>query len=620
MKKILYLFLFVFGSYQAKAQNCNFTATSNATGVYTFAPNQQFPAPWFHYLWSFGDGTSSTANNPTHTYGPGTYIVCYDILDTNNSMICRACDSIYVGPPSNNCFLTYTLDPGTLGLVHFAASPSSTGSIILWNFSDGSSDSGLTVSHFFTPGATYSACISEYNFLGLVCSHCQNFTITSGGNCGFIVRPDSNNVNSFDFIAQVNSTGFYSVNWSYGDNTIGSGYAVNHLYNAPGSYTVCMEARDSLNNLICTACNVVVAGGNPTTCSFTYRPDFLSPGDWVFETATTAGYNYTWTFGNGTTITGNPVSVTYSPAQNIDSVCLVITDAGTGAIVCVYCDMVYLNPNQGTCQAAFAAVSLGFNAYFVDLSATFTPSTSYQWSFGDGTGSSLRFPQHQYNFVGSYTICLTIVDGNCQDTYCQTLLIDSVIVPPIGCNAYFVVTQIAPFQLAVVNLSNGVNISYNWDFGDGTNSNLAYPSHIYASTGFYQLCLTIADGSGCTSTYCDSLSVDSLGRIIYRGTTAGFSINVMSPAQITTTVNELSKEISSSLYPNPATSSIGIKSTELKGALNFRITSITGAEVSKGSLSSFTEMIKIEELNPGMYLLQLTDSHQNTTFGRFIKN
>jgi len=48
---------------------------------------------------------------------------------------------------------------------------------------------------------------------------------------------------------------------------------------------------------------------------------------------------------------------------------------------------------------------------------------------------------------------------------------------------------------------------YTWSFGDGQGSNQRHPTHYYNTAGTFQLCLTIQDTvSGCTDTYCDSVT------------------------------------------------------------------------------------------------------------------
>ncbi|MFN8393924.1 MAG: PKD domain-containing protein [Bacteroidia bacterium] len=81
---------------------------------------------------------------------------------------------------------------------------------------------------------------------------------------------------------------------------------------------------------------------------------------------------------------------------------------------------------------------------------------------------------------------------------------------PASCNAAFTASTI-PGNPAVSfsNLSttnSGSVVSWNWDFGDQNTGTGPNPSHTYASTGTYQVCLTIATSNGCTSTFCDSVT------------------------------------------------------------------------------------------------------------------
>jgi len=56
------------------------------------------------------------------------------------------------------------------------------------------------------------------------------------------------------------------------------------------------------------------------------------------------------------------------------------------------------------------------------------------------------------------------------------------------------------------NFSSGNITSYLWNFGDGTTSTLANPTHVYTANGLYYACLTIF-GPSCQDSYCDSVWV-----------------------------------------------------------------------------------------------------------------
>ncbi len=51
------------------------------------------------------------------------------------------------------------------------------------------------------------------------------------------------------------------------------------------------------------------------------------------------------------------------------------------------------------------------------------------------------------------------------------------------------------------NFSTGA-ISYVWDFGDGSTSTFANPTHQFAATGIYNVCLLATNVAGCTDTFC----------------------------------------------------------------------------------------------------------------------
>jgi len=54
---------------------------------------------------------------------------------------------------------------------------------------------------------------------------------------------------------------------------------------------------------------------------------------------------------------------------------------------------------------------------------------SYYWDFGDGNTSQLAYPSHQYAALGSYEVCLTIMDNDpvggvtCTSIFCDTVFV-----------------------------------------------------------------------------------------------------------------------------------------------------------------------------------------------------
>jgi hypothetical protein len=96
--------------------------------------------------------------------------------------------------------------------------------------------------------------------------------------------------------------------------------------------------------------------------------------------------------------------------------------------------------------------------------------------------------------------------------------------------------------------------SFQWFWGDGTGSTGAYPSHQYTQSGTFVICLQVdvldsnATGSiSCSSTYCDTIAIDSSGNVSYKG--VNVQLNVYSPEQMALEEKELARF---RLYPNPS--------------------------------------------------------------------
>jgi hypothetical protein len=58
--------------------------------------------------------------------------------------------------------------------------------------------------------------------------------------------------------------------------------------------------------------------------------------------------------------------------------------------------------------------------YFISNNSTIDTANIYTWSWGDGTFDHTAYPTHTYSAAGFYTICLTIQNGVCTSTYCDS--------------------------------------------------------------------------------------------------------------------------------------------------------------------------------------------------------
>jgi hypothetical protein len=205
---------------------------------------------------------------------------------------------------------------------------------------------------------------------------------------------------------------------------------------------------------------------------------------------------------------------------------------------------------------------------------------------------------------------------------------------PEPCNADFWVIQAMgsdslpiPYELWVWNLSSGNgNLQFLWNFGDGSTSTEAYPTHTYDGNGPYNLCLQIFDNGNCTSVHCDSISINGDG--MYEGMIVhaedrqeGFTINVQQGQS--TAVQEVVTNSTIATWPNPAVDELNVAVVSaMKGNVTVTITDLDGRTVKteRTSLGGGRSKLRIATsgLNAGMYMLRISDGSVNVS-QRFVK-
>lgn len=138
----------------------------------------------------------------------------------------------------------------------------------------------------------------------------------------------------------------------------------------------------------------------------------------------------------------------------------------------------------------------GENIEFLNCTtAPVAGSINYIWNFGDGTTpSTLKDPKHAYANAGGYQVTLTASLNGCATSLTK--------------NANQFATPTADFtvdglcNLEDVKFVNGTTIAlgnsgFRWDFGDGSISNLANPTHAFADPGSHTVKLKAISEFGC---------------------------------------------------------------------------------------------------------------------------
>jgi PKD repeat protein len=530
------------GTYQVKLAICDgncwpgcsdsitYNVVINYSGCYSdfsFTVNQnlvQFSNESFsaapNYWWDFGDGATSTSAFPQHYYSAiGTYNVCL-IVDNGGGCTDTLCQQVTVNtpPPACSAVVNTALNQGSTAYcsVDIATTTGFHSGTI--DYGDGQSDvfSGWSTStthnftHVYANGGNYVVCATMNNN-GCTSVGCDTVTAyASTPTCEAIYTGTDYGTYTWDFLnTSIGSNLTYL--WDFGDGTTDTQQNPTHVFAQLGIHQICLTIDNGVDCLdqLCYYINVV---GGPCSADYSYVTtnnvvDFT-------ELAVGTGLSYYWDFGDGGY--DNVANPTHAYAANgTYNAKLRICNANCFWGGCVDSVIYTININYAGCVADFSS-SVNQSAVSFD-NLSFNSGTSYFWDFGDGTTSFSFEPLHAFINAGTYTVCLTVDDGNgCTDTFCDQVT-TTVQAPP--CMAFFQpnVSGQNSFQYDFMNLSTiDSNATYlaTWDWGDGlaisyaawSNSLPASYNHTYATSGTYNVCLTMSY-QGLVCTYCDSLVV-----------------------------------------------------------------------------------------------------------------
>ena len=170
---------------------------------------------------------------------------------------------------------------------------------------------------------------------------------------------------------------------------------------------------------------------------------------------------------------------------------------------------------QTTCTAAFTNVNTGLSVNFTAANAADIASNHHYWRFGDGATSSTISPVHLYAAGGAYNVTHIFYRSENGTTLCLDSITKRIelTAPNITCNLKAGFTferdssQSNKIRFKNTSAPTTDLKTVKWSFGDGTYSSDLNPSHVYASSGLYNVCLLVQRDSACKSEFCGNVQV-----------------------------------------------------------------------------------------------------------------
>ncbi len=487
------------------------------------------------YQWDFMGSPPfdimSNASDPTYLYPDTGWFDVTLVLCNNGCCDTLTIDSmVNILPPIADFFIVSSCaDPNTITL-HGGSSIAADS--FIWSVPGGVftllSDSVISVN--YPANGSYSVQLIVQNFQ-TGCYDTSNQTIIINNVIADFIADDSIVCSSdqvcFTNLSQNASSYQWAIYNSLG-NQIWTNTGINpcRIFNFPGLFDVELVATDinGCTDTLFIPQYIIVYGlnlnftGIPLSGCIPLAVDFSAA---VTSSVSTAA-SYLWNFGDttsgvlDTSTFQNPNHIYYN-IGSYDVSLITLDNHGCYDTLIV---PQYVNPYQPDVSfiALDSTVCLGENTCFFNTS--FGGSLSYLWDFGDNTTSVQFNPCHTYLSVGDYTVSLIGTDtSGCADTLIRTLYIH-VTDPQANFIADSTYSSCPPLPVNFTSTSTGIDASttYEWLFGDGSNSNVQNPFHIYNIPGFYDVTLIIHNQYGCD----DTLVIDSM--ISITGPTATVSV------------------------------------------------------------------------------------------------
>ncbi|MAB80321.1 MAG: hypothetical protein CMJ89_13285 [Planctomycetes bacterium] len=452
------------------------------------------------FVWDFGDGATSTAQNPTHTYtNVGTYTVSLAVDGASGQDTRVRTDLVVVNPVGPTAAFV-TDPPGGPAPLTVNFTDISTGSVTgwSWRFGDGELSGDQHPIHTYTQQGTYGVVLTVNGPDGDDSISLAGSIVVDppGAVAAFDATPTRGEVPLAVTFSDRSGGGPTSFNWDFGDGTTTTLQNPTHTYVAVGTYTVSLATDGPSGQDTRTRTDLIVVNPMGPTADFSANPiDGPAPLTVAFTDLSTGNVTtYSWRFGDGAGSGMQSPNHAYTTPGTYDVTLTVTGPDGTDLMAQL--GLIVVSPELT--RAAFGATprtgEMPLNVSFVDQSTGGV--TNWSWDFGDGSTSTLQSPLHVYGTTGTYTVTLTSTGPQGTDTLVQT---DFVVVNPSGPNASFTASPVTgepPLVVAFTDQSTGNVTSWSWYFGDATTSSIQNPNHAYTDMGTYSVSLTVTGPEG----------------------------------------------------------------------------------------------------------------------------
>jgi gliding motility-associated-like protein len=456
------------------------------------------------WLWDFGDGSANaTTQNPTHSYnGYGVYIITFTAT-SNQGCSATISQSITIGSKPTANFNILQSTPCSNAVAFSNTSNISSGSISTyqWAFGDGNTSINTNTFNNYANAGTYNVQLIVTSTAGCKDTMVMPVTISPLPTVAFYANAAcANAITSFTNNSSVTGGSIISTNWVFGDGSFSSLSQPSHQYAGAGSYSVTLTVNSDHN---CSNSLTQIVTVNPIP-NVMFSANNVCQGNvtnYINNSNISSGSitNYVWDF----TTDGTPDNTTQNTSNTFASSGTYTTQLmAISNLNCIqsFTQVINVYPNP-VVQFTSQAVCFGAPIVFTNSSSISSGLiSSYTWSFGDATTSSIANTQHVYSAFGNYNVQLTAISNhNCSSTLSQTAIVHP---KPM---VQFQSTTACLNQATQFNnqssIATGSIIKYRWDFenDNSVDDSTSNPSYIYGLAGINQCRLVAISNNNCSN-------------------------------------------------------------------------------------------------------------------------
>ncbi|MEQ1892584.1 MAG: PKD domain-containing protein [Planctomycetota bacterium] len=473
------------------------------------------------WSWSFGDGATSTLENPSHTFSaPGSYTIALTATGPYGVDTETRVDWILVEDPMP--VADFAAQPGS-GFAPLAVSfQDLSGGLVTswtWDFGDGTGSSAVEPSHVYEAVGTYGVTLTVSGPAGSDTLFRAAAVVANEPPPTADFEPSVTSgfaPLTLGFTSQSSGT-VTSYAWELGDGSTSSESDPAHTYAAPGVYTVTLTVSGPAGSGSETKTDLITVLDPTPVADFTsdvtggFVPLTVGFEDLSAGLVTT----WAWEFGDGTTSAERAPVHTYTAVGSFLPRLTISGPSGTDVHEASAPIVVAWEPPVAQFASDVVSGVAPLAVQFSDQSAG--DVTQWAWSFGDGASASDASPAHVYTVPGTYTVTLTATGPAGSDAETKSALVTVQWPAPVASFDAGPRTGFLPLTVAFADLSTGNVTSWSWSFGDGSTARARHPVKNFTRAGSFMVTLTVK-GPGGTRTFTQGpITVQTLPTLVNGG-------------------------------------------------------------------------------------------------------